>query len=799
MIRVKDKGERKMSNKNLIVNTPEPKPGILERGDLFAIAIGMVIGSGMVTLIGPAMAMTGYSVWLAYLTAIVMGFFMVFPYIILGGTMRVAGGPYSIVTNLSGVSAGGLVAYTKLVTPILNSSFALALGLYVNNLLPGITVKAIAVVGICILFVLNLLGMDIFAKVSKILSTILLITMVLYVVFGLTQIKQPIFQFSGDKMFTGGFKGFMLAALLLINSANGYYNILWYGKDAKKATKDVPFASMACVPCLLFIYVGLAMVTGGVLPHDEVAGAPTILPAAQAILPGAVYKIFMIGGPIMAIITTLNGVFNDVRYPLAQAAKDGWLPKFILKENRFGAPYLIYTYTLIVVLIPIVTDMSIVTITNIFQVITFFMNVTVVYAISRLPKRYPEAWAKNKFHFSNGALYTFCTVSIIIYTVIFVKAGGPYSIVTNLSGVSAGGLVAYTKLVTPILNSSFALALGLYVNNLLPGITVKAIAVVGICILFVLNLLGMDIFAKVSKILSTILLITMVLYVVFGLTQIKQPIFQFSGDKMFTGGFKGFMLAALLLINSANGYYNILWYGKDAKKATKDVPFASMACVPCLLFIYVGLAMVTGGVLPHDEVAGAPTILPAAQAILPGAVYKIFMIGGPIMAIITTLNGVFNDVRYPLAQAAKDGWLPKFILKENRFGAPYLIYTYTLIVVLIPIVTDMSIVTITNIFQVITFFMNVTVVYAISRLPKRYPEAWAKNKFHFSNGAFCTVSIIIYTVIFVKGIFSIKVSYAVAAVIVMLALILIGIYLTKKGGIRIETSLWDPSVKKEEK
>ena len=216
-----------MNDKNIIVNKPEPKPGILERGDLFAIAVGMVIGSGMVTLIGPAMAYTGYSVWLAYLTAIVMGFFMVFPYIILGGTMRVAGGPYSIVTNLSGVSTGGLVAYTKLVTPILNSSFALALGLYLNNLLPGITVKALAIAGVVILFVLNLLGMDIFAKVSKILSTVLLITMVLYVVFGLTQIRQPIFNFSGDKMFTGGFKGFMLAALLLINSANGYFYVLW--------------------------------------------------------------------------------------------------------------------------------------------------------------------------------------------------------------------------------------------------------------------------------------------------------------------------------------------------------------------------------------------------------------------------------------------------------------------------------------------------------------------------------------------------------------------------------------------
>lgn len=179
-----------MGNKNLIVNKPEPKPGILKRGDLFAIAVGMVIGSGMVTLIGPAMAYTGYSVWLAYFVAIIMGFFMVFPYIILGGTMRVAGGPYSIVTNLSGVSAGGLVAYSNLVTQINNSSFALALGLYINNLIPNVTVKTIAIVGIVALFILNLLGMDIFAKASKIMSTVLLVTMILYVTFGLTVINR---------------------------------------------------------------------------------------------------------------------------------------------------------------------------------------------------------------------------------------------------------------------------------------------------------------------------------------------------------------------------------------------------------------------------------------------------------------------------------------------------------------------------------------------------------------------------------------------------------------------------------
>ena len=388
--------------KNVITNKPEPAPGILKRVDLFAIAIGMVVGSGMVTLIGPAMAYTGYSVWLAYLAAIVMGFFMVFPYIILSGTLRLAGGPYSIVTNLGGVSAGGLICYSKLVMPILNSSFALAFGMYAHELLPMFSAKTLSIASVLILFVLNLMGMDIFAKASKIMSGILLVTMVAYDVYGLTQIRQPIFDFSGEKMFTGGIIGFMMAALLLINSANGYYNVLWYGKDAKRATKDIPFASLACVPCLLFIYVSLAMVTSGVLPHDEVAGVETILPAASAILPSGVYKLFLLGGPLMAITTTLNGVFNDVRYPITQATVDGWLPKSI-------------------VLLPILLDMSIVTITNIFQVITFFMNVTIVYSIAQMPKKYPEAWAKNKFHLSKGALYAFCTVSIMIYTIIFVK------------------------------------------------------------------------------------------------------------------------------------------------------------------------------------------------------------------------------------------------------------------------------------------------------------------------------------------------------------------------------------------
>lgn len=51
-----------MSRQNNIINKPEPAPGTLGKLDLFGIGFGAVVGAGMVTLMGPAMAYTGYSV-----------------------------------------------------------------------------------------------------------------------------------------------------------------------------------------------------------------------------------------------------------------------------------------------------------------------------------------------------------------------------------------------------------------------------------------------------------------------------------------------------------------------------------------------------------------------------------------------------------------------------------------------------------------------------------------------------------------------------------------------------------------
>lgn len=75
-----------------VIHEPEPKPGILGKTELYALAIGQVIGAGVITLIVPAIKMTGYSAWLAYFAAIIIGFVMIAPTIFVSSALRLGGG-----------------------------------------------------------------------------------------------------------------------------------------------------------------------------------------------------------------------------------------------------------------------------------------------------------------------------------------------------------------------------------------------------------------------------------------------------------------------------------------------------------------------------------------------------------------------------------------------------------------------------------------------------------------------------------------------------------------------------------
>ena len=68
---------------------------VLGRGDLMSIAVGQIIGAGVMALTGIAIGMTGRSVFFAYLLSAVFTIIISIPYIFLGSTLRLRGGMYT--------------------------------------------------------------------------------------------------------------------------------------------------------------------------------------------------------------------------------------------------------------------------------------------------------------------------------------------------------------------------------------------------------------------------------------------------------------------------------------------------------------------------------------------------------------------------------------------------------------------------------------------------------------------------------------------------------------------------------
>lgn len=346
-----------------------------------ALGVGQVIGAGVITLCGQAIGLTGRSAWLAYGIAVIMGFLMVVPYVFLSGTIIVKGGAYSVIKAMSGERLAGMYVVSYITQCISMSLMGMSLGVYLNSLWPILNPKFIAILFLIIFYIINLMGISSMAKVQRVMSAILVLCLLIFIVTGLTKLDSAAINFSDKEFFTGGKIGFIDAIFLYIYSVTGYWMNINYASDAKYPKKDVPWSIIMVVPVIMVIYVGVALVAGGTLPLDKVINQP-LTNAADYIMPKFLFVIFMVGGPIMALLTTINSCYAGFSAPHIQAAKDGWYPDFVAKCNKRGAPYVILTTILLISLIPILLNYDISTITRnctLVQTVTMAMSAFVVW------------------------------------------------------------------------------------------------------------------------------------------------------------------------------------------------------------------------------------------------------------------------------------------------------------------------------------------------------------------------------------------------------------------------------------
>ena len=233
----------------------------LGRGDLLAIAIGNVIGGGVMTMTGLAIGITGRSIVLSYIICAVMVTIVALPQFFLSGTIRMNGGFYTQAAMFGGKWFAGLYSVVFVSYFFGATMYSASFADYVLSAFPEINGKLVAFGILTVFVVLNLCGIQVAAKVQYALVIILVIALLLFTGFGIIHLEPG--YFDENQFFTSGFTGVMSAAALLSMATSGATFIINMSREAKNPKKDIPFCIVVGTVIVTILYIGVGVVAAG--------------------------------------------------------------------------------------------------------------------------------------------------------------------------------------------------------------------------------------------------------------------------------------------------------------------------------------------------------------------------------------------------------------------------------------------------------------------------------------------------------------------------------------------------------
>ena len=411
---------------------------------LVCIASGNVIGAGIITTTGLAIAETGRSVWISYGLAVLFGFLWIFPAAIFSSIAKYKGGAYTMVTACLGERAGGVYALWWLPMFLMMGVMGNALGLYINSVLPFISAKWCGIIACTLFYVVNLFGTRAMAKLQNPLTVFLLVCLVSFAVIGFFHLNEGALDIASSEYYLNGGLGLLDGLMLLIYSTSGHSLVSGCSWDAARPKKDIPLAIIISTGIIFVLYTTVSFVAGNVLPVEEVAGQPLTY-VAQVLFPGALFVLFIVGGPIMALATSSNAGYATMAAPVMGAIRNGWLPKGIARANKYGAPWILYTVMWLVGVIPMLFDVSLSAMTA-YTVMTMRLSgLIVVIAAFTIPVKFKDAWKSSWLHMPNWLYYTIMGIAIVsnlIAIVLNVRTIALPAFILNLVVVAVLGAIA---------------------------------------------------------------------------------------------------------------------------------------------------------------------------------------------------------------------------------------------------------------------------------------------------------------------------------------------------------------------
>ena len=366
---------------------------VLGKTELMGIAIGQIIGAGVMSLTGVAIAMTGRSSNIAFLVSTLFVLAAAIPLVFVNSCLR--GGVYTQTNIFLGKKWSGFYIVQYIVGSISISMFAISLAQYIITFMPGVSVKLVSVIVLTLFFAINYFGISGAAKIQKAMVFILMSALIIFAGFGVFKI-QPGY-FSQPEFMTNGVMGIFQTAALLVFATGGAEVIVDVSGEAKNPKRDIPQVVIVSTLAVALLYGVMCTVAAGILPIDQVANK-TLSTVAEIILPRPLFIYFVVCGAIFATATTLNAKIGTCTKPVLQACSDGWFPqKLATLHPKYKTPVYLLVVFYIVGLLPILFDFSIGTIASTVVLLAYAFKIILAYKVLDLPKLFPEQWEKSPY------------------------------------------------------------------------------------------------------------------------------------------------------------------------------------------------------------------------------------------------------------------------------------------------------------------------------------------------------------------------------------------------------------------
>jgi len=383
---------------------------------LLAMCVGLNIGGALFALTGLAAGLTGPSLPIAMLISSIPALLAVVPYSILTSAWPTTSATYRYAQLVNPV-----LAFVCLLTLAVcigiggQPLFALGMGVYLKELIP-INPILMGVIALTIFYIINLLGIQLTARVQTFLFFILVSALFLYIILGVPHVKAEHF----CNLFPKGVGGLIAAAGLLFTFCAGGFFVIDLGGEVIMARKNFPRVLFTGMVMVIIFYMVIHVVTIGTIEwtglkdKSLVAVAGNFMSRSQLIY-------FIIGGALIACATTINIIFSVVSRGLLVVSAEGLLPAFIGRVNeRFGTPHWGLSVAYVICVISLITIPSLMFFGSMLNLGLIFAITVVTISGLLLYDRHPELYNKSSLKISPRLLKVICWIIIVMNSLIFI-------------------------------------------------------------------------------------------------------------------------------------------------------------------------------------------------------------------------------------------------------------------------------------------------------------------------------------------------------------------------------------------